>query len=167
MVFSNCHVPQIAGSVGNLRVLQRSGSLVQLGWDAPTDTGECPILGYTVPWKGSGTGDAGDVAMEKWWLIGILPNHNQGSKMLGKHDHRGKFGDVSLSIHFLRLVSGATLLWMAVGMELRSYGCPNKRNIWLQLKNHWLQQNPPDRVTSPIHAYSRLWNMVICGMTHL
>lgn len=66
MVFSNCHVPQIAGSVGNLRVLQRSGSLVQLGWDAPTDTGECPILGYTVPWKGSGTGDAGDVAMEKW-----------------------------------------------------------------------------------------------------
>ena len=23
------------------------GSLVQLGWDAPTDTGECPILGYT------------------------------------------------------------------------------------------------------------------------
>lgn len=27
------------------------GSLVQLGWDAPTDTGECPILGYTVPWR--------------------------------------------------------------------------------------------------------------------
>eukprot|EP00435_Cladocopium_sp_Y103_P058368 s316_g20.t1 len=42
---SPCNEP---GSVGNLRVLQRSGSLVQLGWDAPTDTGECPILGYTV-----------------------------------------------------------------------------------------------------------------------
>ena len=81
MVFSNCHVPQIAGSVGNLRVLQRSGSLVQLGWDAPTDTGECPILGYTVPWKGSGT----TLVMwpepwkngETWWLIGIFCLTNQ------------------------------------------------------------------------------------------
>jgi len=42
---SPCNEP---GSVTSLAVLQRSGSLVQLGWNAPSDTGECPILGYTV-----------------------------------------------------------------------------------------------------------------------
>ena len=34
--------------MGNLRVLQRSGTVIRLGWDPPTDTGECPILGYIV-----------------------------------------------------------------------------------------------------------------------
>ncbi|CAE7949925.1 Ttn, partial [Symbiodinium sp. KB8] len=40
-----CNEP---GAVGNLRVLQRSGTLVQLGWEPPTETGACPILGYIV-----------------------------------------------------------------------------------------------------------------------
>ncbi|CAE6963948.1 Ttn [Symbiodinium natans] len=40
-----CNEP---GAVGNLRVLQRSGTLVQLGWDPPTETGACPILGYII-----------------------------------------------------------------------------------------------------------------------
>ncbi|CAJ1392525.1 unnamed protein product [Effrenium voratum] len=45
MSVSPCNEP---GAVGNLRVLQRTGSLIRLGWDPPTDTGECPILGYIV-----------------------------------------------------------------------------------------------------------------------
>eukprot|EP00930_Biecheleria_cincta_P025161 TRINITY_DN17949_c0_g2_i3.p1 TRINITY_DN17949_c0_g2~~TRINITY_DN17949_c0_g2_i3.p1 ORF type:complete len:5308 (+),score=711.55 TRINITY_DN17949_c0_g2_i3:64-15987(+) len=36
------------GDVGNLRVLQRSGSVIRLGWDPPSDEGACPILGYTI-----------------------------------------------------------------------------------------------------------------------
>ncbi|CAE8682339.1 unnamed protein product [Polarella glacialis] len=40
-----CNEP---GAVGNLRVLQRSGSFIRLGWDPPLATGECPILGYIV-----------------------------------------------------------------------------------------------------------------------
>ncbi|CAE7771797.1 Ttn [Symbiodinium pilosum] len=40
-----CNEP---GAVGNLRVLQRSGTLIQLGWDPPTETGACPILGYII-----------------------------------------------------------------------------------------------------------------------
>ena len=26
--------------------VELTGSLIRLGWDPPTDTGECPILGY-------------------------------------------------------------------------------------------------------------------------
>eukprot|EP00930_Biecheleria_cincta_P038762 TRINITY_DN26639_c0_g1_i1.p1 TRINITY_DN26639_c0_g1~~TRINITY_DN26639_c0_g1_i1.p1 ORF type:complete len:4930 (+),score=584.21 TRINITY_DN26639_c0_g1_i1:1092-14792(+) len=40
-----CNEP---GPIGNLRVLKRTGGYIRLGWDAPTDTGECPILGYIV-----------------------------------------------------------------------------------------------------------------------
>jgi hypothetical protein len=40
-----CNVP---GSVGNLRVLARSTTLIRIGWDAPASSGECPILGYTI-----------------------------------------------------------------------------------------------------------------------
>eukprot|EP00928_Gymnodinium_smaydae_P022346 TRINITY_DN18808_c0_g1_i1.p1 TRINITY_DN18808_c0_g1~~TRINITY_DN18808_c0_g1_i1.p1 ORF type:complete len:4341 (-),score=787.41 TRINITY_DN18808_c0_g1_i1:161-11695(-) len=40
-----CNVP---GAVENARVLEQTTDVIRIGWNPPTDTGECPILGYTI-----------------------------------------------------------------------------------------------------------------------